>query len=40
VEYERCAQFLRDSSETAFQQLTSGSPSLDGGAGDSPSEVR
>ena len=40
VEYERCAQFLRDSSETAFQQLTAESPSPDRGVGDSPPEVR
>ena len=40
VEYERCAQFLRDSSETAFQQLTAESVDLDGGVGDSPPEVR
>jgi hypothetical protein len=40
VEYERCAQFLRDSSETAFQQLTAESHSLEGGVGDSPPEVR
>ena len=40
VEYERCAQFLRDSSETAYEQLTAESATLDGGVGDSPAEVR
>ena len=40
VEYQRCAQFLRDSSETAFQQLTAESATLDDGVGDSPPEVR
>ena len=40
VEHERCAQFLRDSSETAyadFDQTISGSTAE---AGDTPEEVR
>jgi len=40
VEFERCAQFLRDSSETAYQQLTTESATLDGGVGDTHDEIR
>ena len=40
VEHERCQQFLRDSSETAYTELTreSSAPTVD--AGDTPEEVR
>ena len=40
VEYERCTQFLRDSSETAYAELTAQSPVLSQAPDDRPEEVR
>jgi hypothetical protein len=39
TEYERCGQFLRDSSATAYAELTARTAALDD-AGDTPREVR
>jgi hypothetical protein len=40
VEHERCRQFLRDSSETAYIELTKDSSEPAAGSGDTPEEVR
>ena len=40
VEEDRCAQFLRDSSPTAYDVLTAGSAAAESEQGDTPEEVR
>ena len=40
VEHERCRQFLRDSSETGYTELTRESSEATVDAGDTPEEVR
>jgi hypothetical protein len=40
VEHDRCLQFLRDSSETAYAELTGQSQVTETSPGDRPQEVR